>query len=54
MLAQLKKIIKSKGLLAVTNDLGYRSLNTVQNWIKNKRIPDTAKNKVETYLQNNQ
>ena len=50
MLRELKKVIKAKGIVKVADDLGYRSLNTINLWIKNKKIPDTATERVKKYL----
>lgn len=50
MLGKLKKIIEKEGMLKVSNDLGYRSQTTITNWIRNNKIPNVAKAKVETYL----
>ena len=50
MLAKLKKVIKEKGIVQVTSDLGYRSLNTINLWIKKNEIPKTATEKVKNYL----
>jgi hypothetical protein len=40
LLSQLKTAIKIKGLAWVTNELGYRSGNTIMFWFKNGKIPD--------------
>lgn len=50
MLAKLKKRIKKEGIIKVTSDLGYRSINTVNLWFKNNKIPSTAQEKVKVYL----
>jgi hypothetical protein len=50
MLKKLKRTIKEVGITRVTSDLGYRSLNTINLWIKNDKIPTTAKERVKNYL----
>lgn len=40
LLTSLKTAIKVKGLAWVTNELGYRSGNTIMFWFKNGKIPD--------------
>jgi hypothetical protein len=50
MLAKLKKLIKLVGLTKVTNELGYRSVTTINKWFKNNEIPAIAQEKVRAYL----
>jgi len=50
MLRKLKAKIKKLGLPRVTADLGYKSTMTVTTWIRNNKIPDLAKSRVEEYL----
>jgi len=39
LLSGLRTAIKIKGLAWVTNELGYRSGNTIMFWFKNNKIP---------------
>ena len=50
LLAQLKAAVKKHGVVKVSSDMGYRSTNTIRNWIEKNKIPESAKVKVETYL----
>lgn len=50
MLRSLKKLVKSYGIIKITADLGCRSPTTINNWIKDDRIPDLAITKVKNYL----
>lgn len=52
MLEKLKKKIKKEGIVKVSSDLGYRSLNTIGLWIKANEIPKTATERVRVYLKN--
>jgi hypothetical protein len=40
LLSSLKTAIQVKGLAWVTNELGYRSGNTLMFWFKNGKIPE--------------
>lgn len=42
--------VKKDGITKVTNELGYRSTNTVRSWIKKNEIPVQAIDKVKTFL----
>lgn len=50
MLDKLKVLIKKYGIVKVSNDLGYKSINSIGQWIKNNRIPDKALINVRLYL----
>ena len=47
---KLEKAIKKKGLMQVALDLGYKGTSGVTAWIRAKRIPPIALEKVEKYL----
>jgi len=48
MLRKLIKLMKEIGIVQLTNELNYRSTQTVRNWIKKKTIPELAKVRVKT------
>lgn len=50
MLRQLKARIKKQGMASVASALGYKSSQTIYNWIKTNKIPDLAKHRVKEYL----
>lgn len=50
MLEQLKAVIQAKGMIKVTNDLGYRSSTTLRKWFNNGEIPKLAEARVKKYL----
>jgi len=50
MLKKLQLVIKEKGLIRVAIELDYKSTATISKWIKDKRIPLIAIDKVKTYL----
>lgn len=50
MIKKLKKVIEIEGVNYVTFQLGYRSANTIYAWLKNNKIPNTAKKKVEEFI----
>ena len=49
-LAGLKKVIKRKGYAFVADALGYRDTNAIKKWIKRKRVPRIAQDRVDTFL----
>ena len=51
MLKKLKKFIQLYGLARVTSDLGFRSVNTLRQWIDADKIPDRSLERVKNYLQ---
>jgi hypothetical protein len=50
MINKLKKVIELEGVNYVTFKLGYRSANTIYAWLKNNKIPNTAKVRVQEFL----
>lgn len=50
MLVRLDQLRKKTNSYWVASELGYRSPNTILNWIKNKKIPKVAVDKVRGYL----
>ena len=50
MVKKLKCLVFFDGTSKVSNDLGFRSGNTVMNWIRNKKIPKSKVARVEQYL----
>lgn len=50
MLKQLERLVKKLGITKVASDLGYRSATTVRRWIVTGEIPELAKVKVKSYL----
>ena len=50
MLRQLKAKIKKVGMASVASSLGYKSSQTIYNWIKSNKIPDLAKHRVKEFL----
>lgn len=51
MLKKLRSVIKERGLIRVAIELDYKSTATLSKWLKDKRIPPIATNKVKAYLQ---
>ena len=50
MLRKIKSRIKQIGASQVASDLGYRTPNTIYTWLRNGKVPNSAKNKVKQYL----
>lgn len=50
MIKKLVRLINQIGIVAVADELGYRSTQTIRNWIKQNRVPQTAQLKVQSYL----
>lgn len=50
MLKRLETVIKKRGIMLVSIELGYKSTAAVAKWIKDKRIPPIANDKVCAYL----
>lgn len=50
MIRQLKSRIKKHGINKVAFDLGYRSTSTLYNWLRENKVPNYAKSKVQNYL----
>jgi len=50
MLKKLQLVIKERGLIRVAMDLEYKSTATISKWLKDKRIPPVATDKVKSYL----
>lgn len=51
MLKKLELIIRQRGLIRVAIELDYKSTATISKWLKDKRIPPIATNKVKSYVQ---
>lgn len=51
MLRKLQQVINERGLIKVAIELDYKSTATISKWLKDKRIPSIATNKVKAYLQ---
>ena len=50
LLKKLHKVIKSKGFLAVSNELNYKSNSTIKHWFRNGKVPPLAQERLVTYL----
>ena len=50
MLRKLELVIRKKGIMRVSVELGYKSTAAVSKWIKDQRIPPIAIEKVDSYL----
>lgn len=53
MLREIKKAIKILGITKVAYMMGYRSPCTISHWIKNKRVPRLAQERVREFLREN-
>ncbi len=53
LLKKLAQLTKEKGTVIVAMDLGYRSPNTIRNWINKETIPDLAILNVKKYVEDN-
>lgn len=52
MLRKLELVIRKRGIMRVSVELGYKSTAAVSKWIKDQRIPPIAIEKVGSYLKN--
>lgn len=50
MLRKLELVIRKRGIMRVSVELGYKSTAAVSKWIKDQRIPPIAIEKVGSYL----
>ena len=50
MLRKLELVIRKRGIMRVSVELGYKSKAAVSKWIKDQRIPPIAIEKVGYYL----
>ena len=50
-LRDLKRVLKTRSQAQIAVDLGYRSSTTVFIWLRNKKIPTQALERVRKYLE---
>jgi hypothetical protein len=50
MLKKLELLIKKRGIMRVSVDLGYKSTAAVSRWVRDQRIPPIAIEKTSSYL----
>ena len=53
MILQLRKALRVLSISQLSTALGYRSPNTVANWLKDESVPDTAILVVEQFIREN-
>ena len=50
MLRKLEIVIRRRGMMRVSLELGYKSTAAVSKWIKDQRVPPIAIEKLDAYL----